>query len=100
MAKQGPTFEAIKQLADYCLAAVSDLSGVDILTPPSADLSGLVSFKMPEVDVAACVAYLAEQAVAIRAIPDNGALRISCGFFNTTEEIDRAVRLIGEFRRR
>ncbi len=97
---QGATFEAIKQLADYCLAAVSDLSGVEILTPPSADLSGLVAFKFTDVDVSACVAYLAEQSVAIRSIPDNGSLRISCGFFNTTEEIDRTVRLIGEFRRR
>ena len=41
--------------------------------------------------------YLAERGVMVRSIPDNGAVRISCGFFNTSEEIDRAVAVIQHY---
>jgi selenocysteine lyase/cysteine desulfurase len=43
------------------------------------------------------VTALRERGVTIRHIPDNGCLRLSCGFFNTREEIDRALNLIDEF---
>ena len=44
-----------------------------------------------------CVGWLSEHGVAVRSIPENGALRISCGFFNTREEIDRTLALMREF---
>jgi selenocysteine lyase/cysteine desulfurase len=55
-----------------------------------------VAFRHPDLDPAKCVAYLAEHRVSIRSIPDNGALRFSCGFYNTPDEIDRAVRLVAD----
>ncbi|HUZ78673.1 MAG TPA: aminotransferase class V-fold PLP-dependent enzyme [Chloroflexota bacterium] len=96
--RQGPIFPAISALASWCLSQLSNLPGVEILTPSNAELSGLVSFRLEGVDAEACTAFLAERKVAIRSIPDNQALRISCGFFNTREEIDHTLALIGEFR--
>jgi L-cysteine/cystine lyase len=88
------TFEAIAELAGYCLERVGELPGVEVLTPNQEPLSGLVAFRLPGVDVAAAVEGMAAAGVAIRSIPDNQALRISCGFFNTREEIDRALGLV------
>ena len=42
------------------------------------------------------LAYLAEHRVSIRSIPDNSALRFSCGFYNTPDEIDRALGLVAD----
>ena len=91
----GPTtFEAIRELAGYCLERVGELPGVEVLTPSQGERSGLVAFRLVGVDVAAAVERLSAAGVEIRSIPDNQALRISCGFFNTAEEIDRAIDLL------
>jgi len=65
-----------------------------VLTPNQEPLSGLVAFRLPGVDVTKAVEELSAAGVAIRSIPDNQALRISCAFFNTRAEIDRALALI------
>lgn len=91
-------YDTISARAHYALARVAELPGVTLLTPPTAH-AGLVSFVLDGVDPAACVAYLASHRVAIRFVPDNGALRLSCGFFTTEAEIDRALTLIDTFRR-
>jgi L-cysteine/cystine lyase len=93
------TFAAIAELAGYCLERVGELPGVEVLTPNQEPLSGLVAFRLPGVDVANAVDGMAAAGVAIRSIPDNQALRISCGFFNTREEIDRALGLVEAFLR-
>ena len=91
------TFAAITELAGYCLERVGELPGVEVLTPNQEPLSGLVAFRLPGVDVAKAVEGLAAAGVAIRFIPDNQALRISCGFFNTRAEVDRALGLLETF---
>lgn len=88
------TFRATSELAGYCLERVGGLPGVEVLTPNQDRLSGLVAFRLPGVDVAKAVEHLSGQGVAIRSIPDNQALRISCGFYNTREEVDRALGLL------
>jgi L-cysteine/cystine lyase len=85
------TFAAIAELAGYCLERVGELPGVEVLTPNQEPLSGLVALRLPGVDVARAVEGMAAAGVAIRSIPDNQALRISCGFFNTRAEVDRAL---------
>jgi len=60
----------------------------------------LVALRLPGVDVAKAVDSMAAAGVAIRSIPDNQALRISCGFFNTREEVDKALSLLEAFVRR
>jgi L-cysteine/cystine lyase len=97
LSAQGPIFERIAALGERCLAAVSELPSVELLTP--ANHAGLVAFRIPGVDSDACVDALRAQGVEIRSIPDNGAMRIACGFFNTEAEIDRAVALIHDHAR-
>jgi L-cysteine/cystine lyase len=94
------TFAAIAELAGHCLERVGELPGVEVLTPNQEPLSGLVAFRLPGVDVAKAVDSMAAAGVAIRSIPDNQALRISCGFFNTREEVDKALSLLEAFVRR
>jgi L-cysteine/cystine lyase len=94
------TFAAITELAGYCLERVGELPGVELLTPNQEPLSGLVAFRLPGVDVAKAVEGMAAAGVAIRSIPDNQALRISCGFFNTRAEVDKALGLLEAFVRR
>jgi selenocysteine lyase/cysteine desulfurase len=72
---------------------------VEVLTPNQQPVSGLVAFRLPGVDVAKVVEEMAAAGVAVRSIPDNQALRISCGFFNTRDEIDKALGLLEAFRR-
>ncbi|HEY8761221.1 MAG TPA: aminotransferase class V-fold PLP-dependent enzyme [Candidatus Dormibacteraeota bacterium] len=93
------TFAASAELAGYCLERVGELPGVSVLTPNQEPLSGLVAFRLPDVDVAKAVEAMAAAGVAIRSIPDNQALRISCGFFNTREEVDRALNQLEAFLR-
>jgi len=88
------SFAAIRDLAGYCLERVGELPGVELLTPNQEELSGLVAFRLPGLDVTQAVEHLASEGVAIRSIPDNQAFRISCGFFNTREEVDRALSLL------
>jgi L-cysteine/cystine lyase len=88
------SFTAIRDLAGYCLEQVGELPGVELLTPNQADLSGLVAFRVAGLDVTKAVEHLAAEGVAIRSIPDNQAFRISCGFYNTREEVDHAIRLL------
>lgn len=93
----GPIFPAIAELSRYCQERVRELPGAEVLTPASEQPSGLVTVRLPDVDVEACLAFLAGRGVLIRSIPENGAFRISCGFYNTRQEIDRAVALLREF---
>jgi L-cysteine/cystine lyase len=91
----GAIYERIRGLREHCVGRLGELDGVRLMAPASA-LVGLVAFRHPDLDPAKCVAYLAEHKVSIRSIPDNGALRLSCGFYNTPDEIDRAVGLIAD----
>jgi L-cysteine/cystine lyase len=93
----GPVFAAIRDLAGYCLQQVRELPGAEVLTPEQPHLSGLVAVRLPDVDVARGVEFLTSHGVAIRSIPENGAFRISCGFYNTRAEIDRTMALLREF---
>jgi L-cysteine/cystine lyase len=94
------SFTAIAELAGYCLERVGELPGVEVLTPTQEPLSGLVAFRFSGVDVANAVEGLAAAGIAIRFIPDSQALRISCGFFNTREEVDRSLGLLAGIIRR
>ena len=89
-------FPRIKALAAYCLERVAATPGFHLLTPRHQH-AGLVSFTVDGIDAASCVRHLAQEGITIRHIPDNLALRISTGFFNTEEEIDRAIEAIARY---
>lgn len=87
-------YERIAALSAYTYHALRELPGLTMLTPrPGA--SGLVSFKLEGKDEVDVVTALREQHnIYIRNIPEIHALRISTGFYNTEEEIDRLVRAL------
>lgn len=84
-------FERIASLSAYAYKALEEVPGLTILTPlPGA--SGLVSFKLEGRDDAGVVTYLRDKHnMYIRNIPSTKSLRISTGFYNTEDEIDKLV---------
>ena len=89
-------FERIASLNTYAYHALQELPGLTMLTPRPAE-SGLVAFKLEGKNDADAVTTLREKHnIFIRNIPENHALRISTGFYNTEEEIDTLVRALYE----
>jgi len=86
-------FARTAALADYCYGRLSEVAGVEMLTPGSAR-AGLVHVRVPGLDLEACVASFIEHGVTLRSVPETGSLRISCAFFNTEAEVDRLVDLL------
>lgn|SRR6185369_2867295 len=89
----GEIYSTISDRTSYALSRIDELSGVTSSTPADAH-AGLVAFDLEGVDSVACVGRLLGTGVAVRRIPDSGALRLSCGFFTTEEDVDRALDLI------
>ena len=89
-------FERIASLSGYAYKALIEVPGLTILTPRPGE-SGLVSFKLEGRDDAEIVTYLRDKHnIYIRNIPTTKSLRISTGFYNTEEEIDKIVAALYE----
>ncbi|HEV2377852.1 MAG TPA: aminotransferase class V-fold PLP-dependent enzyme [Streptosporangiaceae bacterium] len=75
-------------LAEYARLALAGASGITVLTP--ATHTGLLSLRttIPPVEM---VARMAGRGYTIRAIPPNGCVRASIGFFHTEDEIEGLV---------
>jgi len=92
----GWLFERIASLSRYANQALREVPGLIVLTPRSGE-SGLVSFTIEGKDDAEIVAILRERYnMFIRNIPSTKSLRISTGFYNTEEEIDKLVSALKE----
>ena len=86
--------ERIASLSAYAYQALHELPGLTMLTPRPGE-SGLVAFKLEGKNDVDIVTTLREQHnIYIRNLPENHALRISTGFYNTEEEIDTLVRTL------
>ena len=87
-------YKRISTLNAYTCNSLQTIPGVTLLTPqPGA--SGLVSLTFEGHDDAEVVKKLSqEQNIYIRNIPSNHALRVSTGFYNTEEDIDRLVQAL------
>jgi L-cysteine/cystine lyase len=89
-------FERIGSLSAYAYKALNVVPGLTILTPGQGE-SGLVSFKLEGRDDTEVVTYLRDKHnIYIRNIPSTNSLRISTGFYNTEEEIDKLVTALKE----
>lgn len=87
-------YKHISDLNTYTCDALQTIPGVTLLTPqPGA--SGLVAFTFSDHDDAEVVTHLAEKHnISIRNIHSNHALRVSTGFYNTEEDIDKLVQAL------
>jgi L-cysteine/cystine lyase len=89
-------FERIASLSRYTYNALKALPGLTLLTPRPGE-SGLVAFKLGERDVSEVINYLHDKHnIYIRSIPTTNSLRVSTGFYNTEEEIDKLVEALLE----
>jgi L-cysteine/cystine lyase len=86
-------YARIKQLGEYCYAKLAGLEGVTMYTPRD-NMAGLVSFKVAGIEPVDLSRALHEQKIVLRSIPNLNFARVSTGFYNTEEEIDRLVELI------
>ena len=89
-------FERIASLSAYAYQALKEVPGLTMLTPRPGE-SGLVSFNLEGRDDAEIVTSLRDKHnMYIRNIPSTKSLRISTGFYNTEEEIDKLVAALQE----
>ncbi|MBN1993437.1 MAG: aminotransferase class V-fold PLP-dependent enzyme [Anaerolineae bacterium] len=91
-------YARIELMADYARTALSTLPGVTDLTPPGPQ-AGLVTFNVAGLDPAKMMVKLAQEGIILRFIRHPYALRISTGFYNTKEDIDRLVVALQNYRR-
>ena len=72
------------------------MPGLTVLTPTTGE-SGLVSFTLEGRDDTEVVTYLRDTYnMYIRNIPSTKSLRISTGFYNTEDEINKLVAALQE----
>lgn len=88
-------YSRIQSVLQYARRKLAEIPGIECVTPEND--AGLLTFHVQGVSAAGFVSYAAQHGVILRSIPDNGALRISCGYFNTEEEIDRLAALLKRY---
>lgn len=90
--------ERIAKLGRYAWEKLSNLDGVNVITPKDR-MAGLVSFTVEGVEPPALVERLAQDRVIIRNIGYPVCSRLSASFYNTENDIDRAAEAIDNARR-
>jgi L-cysteine/cystine lyase len=79
-------YDDARAITDRCRELLSDR--FDVVTAPGQGT--LVTF-VPEGDAADAVARLYEAGVVVREIPETGWVRVSCGYWNTEEHLQRLL---------
>jgi L-cysteine/cystine lyase len=87
--------ERIAALGRRCHEALIRLPGVTTLAPVEG-IAGLVSFTVDGMEPEKVTVALEEKGFFIRNVDFPAANRISTGFYNTEDEIDRVARAVGE----
>ena len=83
-------------LARLTAERLASMPGVTLITPLEA-MAGLVTFRVAGWSAQAILDELSARAFVIaRVIEDLDAVRFSVGWFNTQEELERALRLVAE----
>ncbi len=91
-------YQRIAALGRYCYQALSAIDGVSILSPRD-QVAGLVHFSVDGVAPAEVTNQLREHGIIIRDTPHPAANRVSLGFYNTEEEVDRLAGAIAALSR-
>lgn len=83
----------IHGLSGHLLDQLLDVEGVHVLTPREARV-GLIHFQIEQLSAARFVEEADKRAISIKVIAERQAVRVSTGFYNTEDELDRLVQLI------
>ncbi|HVB63297.1 MAG TPA: aminotransferase class V-fold PLP-dependent enzyme [Nitrolancea sp.] len=89
--------QRIAQLGQYCWNKLAEIDGVDMITPQD-QMAGLISFNLNGYDAPTLTEKLAERGVIIRYIGQPLGARVSTGFYNNEEDIDRLAEGIRDLR--
>ncbi|MDI3297827.1 MAG: aminotransferase class V-fold PLP-dependent enzyme [Bacillota bacterium] len=87
-------FARVERLAAYARARLGELPGLRVTTPANA--AGLLHFEAQGAAPERVVRALRERGFMLRVTPHPPRMRISTGFFNTEEEIDRLAQALPE----
>ncbi len=90
-------FQRIAQLGRYAVERLATLEDVTVLTPVER-MAGLVSFTVRDLDPQQLVDALARRNVIVRWITHPYCVRLSAGFYNTEDDIDRLVEALAGVR--
>jgi L-cysteine/cystine lyase len=90
--------QRIAELGQYAWDKLSNIDGVHVITPKDR-MAGLLSFTVEGVEPPALVERLAQDRVIIRNIGFPVCSRMSTSFYNTEEDVDKAVAAIDNARR-
>jgi L-cysteine/cystine lyase len=88
-------YHRIATLGRYCYDVLAALDGVTLHTPRE-QMAGLVHFTVAGIAPADLTAKLAESGILIRDTHNPDANRVSTGFYNTEDEVDRLAHKIQE----
>ncbi len=88
-------FDRIAELGAYAARNLAAIDGVTVVTP-AGRMTGLVSFSVEGNKPSALVDRLWERGVIIRSIPDPRCVRMSTGFYNTEDDINRMLEVVEE----
>lgn len=88
----------IAQLGQYAWDKLAGIDGVAMITPKN-QMAGLTCFNLAGIEPPALVDRLFEQGIIIRYIGEPLCARVSTGFYNTEEDVDRLVAGIEEIKR-
>ncbi len=88
-------FERIARLSKYTFQALNALPGVKVITPKGGQ-SGLITFNLEGYDPARVMVKLRQENIIVRFLPHPYALRVSTGFYNTKNDVDRFIGALEE----
>ena len=91
-------YRRIAQLGRYAWDRLAAIDGVNVITPKEC-MAGLVSFTVDGIEPPDVVERLAEYGVIIRHLNTPTCSRVSTGFYNNEEDIDRLAAALEEIRR-
>lgn len=91
-------YRRIAQLGRYAWDRLAAIDGVNVITPKEC-MAGLVSFTVDGIEPPDVVERLAEYGVIIRHLNTPTCARVSTGFYNNEEDIDRLASALEEIRR-
>ncbi len=83
-------FGRIASLSQYTFQALNALPGVKVITPEGGQ-SGLITFNLEGYDPARVMVKLGQENIVVRFLPHPYALRVSTGFYNTQNDVDRFI---------
>ncbi len=89
-------YRRIGELGHYCYDTLAALPGLQMYMPSYDGLAGLIHFSVDGIAPADLTEKLGQRGISIRHTPDPVLNRVSTGFYNTEEDIDRLAEAITE----